>query len=38
MGSFIKRSSNANDPAGIPKDPIKTTDANLPEAKDNNLY
>jgi DNA-directed RNA polymerase subunit RPC12/RpoP len=37
-GSFIKRSSNANDPAGIPKDPIKTTDASPSEARENNFY
>ena len=38
MGSFIKRRNNANDPDGIQKDPIKTTDASLPAAKVNNFY
>ena len=38
MGSFIKRSDNANDPDVILKDPINTTNVKNHEAKVNNIY
>ena len=38
MDTFTLTADIVNVPVGIQKDPIKTTDANLPEAKDNNFY
>ena len=38
MGSFTKRNNNANDPAGIQKNPINVANVKNHAAKVNNLY
>ena len=38
MGTFIKRSDNANDPDVMQKDPINITNIKNHGAKVNNLY
>ena len=38
MGTFIRKNSNVNVPAGTPKDPIKRDEKRSLEAKVNNIY